>query len=115
MNYFSLNELTCKCGCGSCDMDSVFMQKTNLAREIANIPFIVNSGFRCVKHNKDIGSTSDNHPLGVAMDVQAITSRQRFIIINSLIKAGFTRIGIHKKFIHFDNNINNASDVLWLY
>ncbi|MEA3280601.1 MAG: D-Ala-D-Ala carboxypeptidase family metallohydrolase [Thermodesulfobacteriota bacterium] len=96
-------------------MNDRFMQKANLARKIANIPFYVVSGFRCWKHNKEIGSTSDNHPLGVAMDVQATTSRQRFIIIDALIKAGFNRIGVHKTFIHFDDNINKTSNVIWLY
>jgi len=113
--YFSRAEMTCKCGCGCCNMDKHFMSKANLAREIADIPFYVISGFRCWKHNQEIGSTSDNHPLGFAMDVRANNSRQRFIILEALIKAGFKRIGIHKTFIHFDDNPNGTPEVAWLY
>ena len=91
------------------------MRKANRAREIADIPFNVTSGFRCLKHNRQIGSTSDNHTRGFAMDVMANNSRQRFIILEALIKAGFKRIGIHKTFIHFDDNPDGTPEVLWLY
>ncbi len=91
------------------------MRKANLAREIAGIPFYVTSGFRCWKHNREIGSISDNHPLGVAMDVRADNSRQRFIILEALIKTGFKRIGIHRTFIHFDDNPDGTPEVVWLY
>ena len=51
---FSEKEFDCKCGCGLNNMKSTFLWKLQLARTEAQIPFIVTSGFRCKKHNKDV-------------------------------------------------------------
>ena len=37
------------------------------------------------------------------------------IVIYGLIEAGFTRIGIHPKFVHADNDPKKVEGVIFLY
>ena len=86
------------------------------ARDISNIPFIVNSGYRTEKRNKKVGGKIDSsHLFGFAVDIKCVGSRSRSIMIDSLIKAGFNRIGIGKGFIHADNDPDKYRNVIWLY
>ena len=113
--YFKMSEFECKCGCGENRMNEDFIRTLDLARKKADIPFVINSGYRCNSHNEDVGSNSLNHVKGVAVDIRCINSYKRFKIIKSLLSAGFTRIGVHKDFIHVDNNYTNEPEVIWLY
>ena len=73
------------------------------ARDIAGLPFNVNSGYRCHEHNAAIGSRSDSsHPKGLAADIRVEGDEDRFIIVNALMRAGFTRVHPHKTYIHVD-------------
>jgi len=101
MNNFDLSEFACPC-CGKVELTPQFQEMIDDARRLAGIPFIINSGYRCLKHNKEIGSTSDNHPSGQAADVKCTDGPSRFKIVAALIKAGFKRIGVAKTFIHAD-------------
>ena len=51
---------------------------------------------------------------GVACDIHCVDSHSRQIIVNALIQAGFTRIGIAKTFVHADTD-QFKNDALWLY
>ena len=96
--YFSFNELKCKCGCDELFAHKEFIEKFLLFRIIYNKPFTPTSFFRC-KNHKDY---STNH-FGWAADIPYNgTSRERFFIIGSAIKVGFKRIGIAHNFIHID-------------
>jgi hypothetical protein len=87
-------------------MDNNFLNMLDTARGIANVAFIVRSGKRCKSHNAAIGSTSTNHVLGLASDIQAVDGPTRGKILRGLYLAGFKRIGISfgKGFIHADIN-----------
>ena len=121
IKHFQLSEFDCKCG--KCShkgesMDIDFMIKLDKARELAGIPFKITSGTRCLEHNKAIGGVSksshSNLPCN-ASDISATDSTKRFIVIQSLIKAGFTRIGIGKNFIHCDTDKLKSQRVCWHY
>lgn len=116
-NYFKPHELACHCGCGGGfeKMDSAFMLMLNEARDIAGFPWTLMSAYRCWAHNTAVGSTSNNHPNGRAVDVRCINSHTRYEIISAALSVGFTRIGVHKTFIHLDNNNTQAPEVIWLY
>lgn len=114
--YFTDNELKCKCGCGLENITPRHKSMLYTARENAGIPFIVNSGSRCEKHNKKVGGKPDSdHLTGEGTDIECTTSRHRFIILEAAIKAGFKRIGIGKTFIHLGSRESNPSMVAWLY
>ena len=115
MRNFKPSEFDCP-DCGSNLMDTVFLDKIDFAREVAGVPFNINSGFRCEAHNRAVGgSSTSSHPLGLACDIAARDSRSRFKIIDGLIRAGIKRIGIAKTFIHADDDPDKGPEVAWLY
>jgi len=112
MNKVVLSEMRCPC-CGEIIIDEAFFVRLNLARDIAGVPFVINSGYRCPRHNAEVGSTSRNHIEGKAVDIRASDGPTRGKILKGLYKAGFERIGIHKTFIHADTM--DKVESCWLY
>ena len=83
------------------------------ARNIAGIPFVITSGYRCHAHNKAVGSRADSaHPKGLAVDIKYSGYKERFIIVAALIEAGFTRIKIYQNHIHADIDPSKPSPYL---
>ena len=120
MSHFKPEEFKCKCGyncgLGYDDMDTEFIDLINAARTIARTPFIINSAIRCMKHNKDVGSTStSSHLKGLAVDIAYSSSNQCFRIVEALLHVGITRIGLGKNFIHCDIDIAKESFLLFNY
>lgn len=116
--HFSDNELSCKCGCGFKITDTILLTRLENARCIADIPFTITSGARCQKHNKAVGGVdSSAHTKGLAVDIAFKDSHSCFLIIDSLYRAGFRRIGINfaKSFIHCDVDESKPQDVLFKY
>ena len=112
---FSDDEFRCPC-CGRQEMDMDFVNGLQDARDIADIPFHINSGWRCKKRNKAVGGVENSsHLTGHAADIQAADSHTRFVIVSALIEAGFKRIGVGKTFIHVDDDVSKAQSVMWLY
>lgn len=98
------------------NMNADFLNKLDEAREIANIPFIINSAYRSPEHNAKIGGKpNSSHIKGLAVDIKCTDSRTRFIVLNALINAGFNRIGIADTFIHVDLDLDKSSKVIWTY
>ena len=86
------------------------------ARHIAEVAFSVESGFRCIPHNIDVGGKPTSaHIFGLGGDIVCNNSRNRFLMLDALIKAGFERIGIGKTFIHADDDQTKDPKVAWLY
>ena len=97
------------------NMDVNFLCKLDEARECAGIPFIINSAYRSPEHPLSISNPTSSHIKGLAVDISAKDSRQRFLILESLMHAGFTRIGIAGTFIHVDLDIDKSQNVIWTY
>ncbi|MBI9110108.1 D-Ala-D-Ala carboxypeptidase family metallohydrolase [Maridesulfovibrio ferrireducens] len=119
--FFSLEtdpKLACGC-CGTCDLVPGLLEKLDVARSLAGVPFTINSGFRCPEHNADIGSKpTSSHVGGYAVDIATGNGPERAAILKGLIMAGFERIGIAKSFIHVDidpDKLNSWGPVTWVY
>lgn len=96
------------------NMQPDFIERYKKAREIAGIPFHINSGFRTEVHNKKVGGESNSsHMGGWAADTRFNSGSEAWIILNALIKAGFNRIGIYKTFIHADCDPSKPKNVIW--
>jgi zinc D-Ala-D-Ala carboxypeptidase len=117
LNYFKLSEFNSPDVKGSGEnMDTDFLLMLDEARDIADVAFKINSGYRTPEHNEKVGGvSSSSHLSGLAADIHCNDSVKRFIIVNALILAGFTRIGIAKTFIHVDNDPSKTGDVIWVY
>mgnify|MGYP003134205172 CR=1 FL=1 len=124
LKYFTLSEFNCPCGKEECKGDKMnkdFLEMLDDARDIASIPFKINSGMRCRKHNEDLkkrgfkASSKSSHLKGLAADISAKDSSTRWTIINSLLLAGFTRLGIASTFIHVDLDSDKQQEVIWTY
>jgi zinc D-Ala-D-Ala carboxypeptidase len=118
MKYFIDKEFACKCGCGR-GFEWVHHQlinKLSLARDIAGVPFVLNSAVRCPEHNKAVGgSVNSSHMKGMAVDIAVNDAGSRFKILHGLIQAGFNRIGVYQDFIHADvDQITKPGGVCWV-
>ena len=114
-DYFE-GEFFCGCGCGLGldEMDEDFVMDLNMARSIAEVSFRLNSTIRCLKHNKAVGgSKTSSHLKGVAADIETRNAFERFQIFHGLKKAGFTRFGIYKTFIHVDGDLDKPKKLMW--
>jgi len=123
LKYFTLDEFDSPDLPNSgVNMDSNFLQKLEAAREIAGIPFRINSGYRTQEHHnaiyKKLGKepTKSAHLIGKAADIHCTDSRSRFIIISALLDAGISRMGISSTFIHCDTaEKGKTQNVIWTY
>lgn len=115
MKYFDIEEFSCF-HCGDNQMVEEFLLMLDDARGFAGVPFKITSGYRCQQHNANVGGVaSSSHTRGYAADIACPTGHHRFKIINGLLEAGFTRIGIASDFIHVDNDPNKPQEVIWTY
>ena len=117
LKYFSLEEFDSPDLPNSgVNMDGDFLQRLDDAREIASIPFKINSGYRTKERNELVGGKpQSSHLIGKASDIAVKDSRERWIILDALIKAGFNRIGIADTFIHVDSDGDKSPNVIWTY
>lgn len=90
--------------CSESDMDRSFLEKLETAFRI--YPFKINSAFRTPMWEKKHGRAGTSaHCKGRAVDIASSDSRTRWMVLNALLLAGFTRIGIGKTFIHVDTDV----------
>ena len=115
--YFSEPDFAgCQPPCTMGDMDRHFLEQLDQARHFAGIPFVLNSAFRTVEHEKEMGRDgTSSHVKGIAVDIRCHTGRNRFLIVQALMEAGFTRIGIANTFIHADLDTEKSGQVIWNY
>ncbi|MFW5497773.1 MULTISPECIES: D-Ala-D-Ala carboxypeptidase family metallohydrolase [unclassified Maridesulfovibrio] len=119
--FFSLEtdpKLACEC-CKECKIVPELLEKLDLARSIAGVPFTINSGYRCPAHNAAEGAKpTSSHVGGFAVDIATPSGPARAEILRGLIMAGFERIGIARSFIHVDidpEKLNIWGPVSWVY
>ena len=76
--YFNPAEYECKCGCGFSRMNENTLEAADAIRAHLDKPIRVNSGCRCVDHNKNVGGAAASWHLprlnngewmGTAMDL----------------------------------------------
>lgn len=122
MEYFKYHEFDSPDVDGSGQMmDPEFLSMLNAAREIYGQPMRITSGFRTENYNEELkargykASPNSSHLKGLAADIECLNSTDRYNMVDSLLKAGFNRIGIASTFIHVDNDLSKAPFVIWTY
>lgn len=104
LQYFTLSEFDSPDDPGSGSlMDEHFLATLEEIRRICNFPFIINSGFRTIRHNIAVGGKPNSaHLRGLAADISITDSSKRFTILSVALYLGIKRIEIAKTWIHLD-------------
>jgi len=113
--FFTVDELKCKCGCNTIEMDLPFLHKLVKIREELGLPMIVSSGYRCAKHPEEAkkkGAYWQGHVEGRAIDVKYKSKSYRAKLIRIAYKHGMRGIGIANSFVHLDDR---DWDALYFY
>jgi len=98
---FNLREFQCTC-CGQVKLHPLLVQRLQLLRERVGKPLVVNSGYRCPRHNAALGGAPQSYHLrGMAADIRVagVSIAQLATWAEDL---GFGGIGIYPGFIHVD-------------
>ena len=113
IRFFKEEEFMCPC-CGKMAMNKELIYRLEALRGLVNKPIIVTSGYRCEKHNLDVGGSKNSfHLRGEAVDIKCIDSLDRFLHLRYAFICGFNGIGISKNFLHLD--IRDEIPVTFLY
>ena len=122
MEYFTYSEFDSPLEKGSGSrMNQNFLEMLEKAREKASVPFKITSGYRVPADIQRLAkkgykvSKNSSHLKGLAADISILDSVTRYKVIESLLYAGFTRIGIADTFIHVDCDPDKPQNVIWTY
>lgn len=105
MKWFKKEEFLCRCG--RCEMPAevegnlmaLVENVLEPAREKLGGPIIVNSGYRCVRYNRDVGGVANSqHLRGEAADIRCADNKRLAKII--VENGRFDQLIIYPTFIH---------------
>ena len=109
--HFDSSEFDCQCGCGTGKIKIELVEMLEEIRVLYDRPMRINSGIRCLEHNRKIGSKdTSSHIKCVAADIGCTSMTERLNLMQCILRVGemdsglvlFQRIGLHKSFIHLD-------------
>ena len=110
-DHFKKKEFDCQCNCGTGEISMALVQKLEQARVEYGKGMRINSGIRCLNHNRSIGSKdTSSHIKCVAADIGCTDMSKRHELLKILLKY-FDRVGVHKKFIHVDVDTEKPNGV----
>lgn len=113
--YFKLDDFRCSC-CGVNKFNIANIAILDNLRVLYGKPMIVNSGYRCKKHNEEEGGNPNSeHPEGDGVDIKVENSVDRFELVFNAVNIGIKRIGIGKMFVHLGFSKTKLQNVMWLY
>jgi hypothetical protein len=114
-SFFKESEFICPC-CGKGYVNPSLLAILEITRALFGKPIIIESGYRCPKHNKEVGGVPDSaHLTGEAADIRCFFAADRFILTKIFLSLGITRIGMAKNFTHIDISKTLPQEVIWLY
>jgi uncharacterized protein YcbK (DUF882 family) len=112
--HFTVEEMACPC-CGKCDMAPYFMKAAEDFRTAVDHPLVVNSGFRCAKHNATLRDSSPTscHLGGLAADWRWTEddAAHKQLMLSAALRI-FDGIGIGKTYLHTDLG---GIKKIWIY
>ena len=106
---FKVSEFACKC-CGKNNIDQRVINMAQVIREYLGVPVKINSGYRCTKHNKEVGGVANSkHTKGLAADLSCEKGQtalwnatQKLYAEGKLPDLDYCRRRGYKTFIHID-------------
>mgnify|MGYP003132653736 CR=1 FL=1 len=109
LKYFTYEEFDCPYtqthSSGFRHMDREFLHTLDRARHLAELKFKILKGYISPSYAHRCNELSNSsHLIGRAAVIQCKNIYKRYRIITALLEAGFTRIGIHHKYLYVDND-----------
>ena len=96
------------------NMNHYLIRILDCMRDIMQLPFIINSGFRTASHNQKInGRNNSAHLKGLAVDIKSLSNRFNFTLIELCISLKISRIGIYESHIHIDCDYSLPHPLIW--
>jgi zinc D-Ala-D-Ala carboxypeptidase len=104
----------CKCGCNG-NIKPEVVSLCNKIYQLTDRYYPVNSGFRCIRHNENIGgSPTSSHCRGYAVDLAVEDSSSRYKLIKALINLNICRFGVYNWGVHLDIDPDKDENVCWI-
>ena len=115
IRFFKPSDFACPC-CGQVKIDWGLVRCLDSICEWIKEPIRITSGYRCPKHNEEVGGVPDSaHTKGLAVDIHIPDNKFRYEVIDYATLFGIPRIGIGKNFIHLDIDETKPHPRLWVY
>jgi uncharacterized protein YcbK (DUF882 family) len=113
---FSRNEFACKgvgcCG-GSAPINIDLVKALQNLRDLAGVPLVISSGFRCNTHNRNVGGVSNSqHVTGFGVDVlipEGFTIGKIEELARRVQSFKMGGIGLYSSWIHLDIRTNGPA------
>lgn len=107
---FSASEFGCK-GDGCCisaKIDTALVEHLQKIRTHFGVPVVINSAYRCEKHNKAVGGAANSyHTKGMAADI-VVTGVKPLEVARYAESIGILGIGLYDDFVHIDTRENKS-------
>ena len=102
--HFSRREFECRCGCGRDDIAPELIRLLEDIRNYFGQPVSINSGIRCLEHNRKQGSKdTSQHVQGTAADIAVKGVAPKNVANYIQSKKGFVGgLGRYARFTHVD-------------
>ena len=108
---YTVNEMSCRCGCGIAETDPEFMLMLQELKDQMQRPLRVCIGRRSDYHNDGVSAAKNNknevHTLGQASNI-LISGERAMLLFEKARQVGFSGIGLSQKgnhssrFLHLD-------------
>lgn len=109
--HFSRKELQCRC-CGRLQIDSRLLDGLEMLRGLAGVAIIVHAGYRCPKHNQEVGGVPrSEHVQGLAADIElpGVSLQRAYELALDVPEFAQGGIGVYDGgFLHVDVREHNA-------
>ena len=103
--HFSRKDLSCRC-CGLLRVDSRLLDGLETLRSLAGVPVKVHAGFRCSRHNREVGGVPHSEHLeGLAADVSlpGLSLQRMYELALEVPQFAGGGIGVYEgNFLHVD-------------
>lgn len=99
--HFLLKDFQCKC-CGQVKIHPDLLEKMEKLWEKTNGKFRITSGYRCEKHNREVGGVRNSkHTKGLACDITSENINKIYEIVREL-GFNFIKPDEKKRYIHVE-------------
>ena len=99
--HFSSAELACKC-CGVYVENKELLFRLEMLRAKLGKPIIITSGYRCPRHNKEVGGVANSqHTKGTAVDIK-VAGYTPAQVAQLAKQCGFTWTKVYSAWTHID-------------